>query len=145
MKISPVTPFLFRGPRPETYEDVNQLVRSGITTTVNLQSQEDNNKVTMGFIFYEIRNYDLENIAIFPPKASSVNLAIQIFLGAEISFAAAVINNEKVFIHCRQGVDRTGFVIAKYRMSQGWTKEEAVKEMKAMGLHFWFYWWVWFL
>ena len=51
-------------------------------------------------------------------------------------FLALVQKNrgKKVFVHCRLGDDRTGLMIATYRMAeQGWTAEEALKEMKAFG------------
>lgn len=41
---------------------------------------------------------------------------------------------KKVFVHCRLGDDRTGIAVASYRMAeQGWTAQEAMKEMKAFG------------
>jgi len=41
---------------------------------------------------------------------------------------------KKVFVHCRLGDDRAGMTIAAYRMAeQGWTSEEAMKEMEAYG------------
>jgi tyrosine-protein phosphatase SIW14 len=41
---------------------------------------------------------------------------------------------KKVFVHCRLGDDRSGMMIAAYRMAvQGWTAEEALNEMKAFG------------
>jgi protein tyrosine phosphatase (PTP) superfamily phosphohydrolase (DUF442 family) len=41
---------------------------------------------------------------------------------------------KKVFVHCRLGDDRTGMMVAAYRMAaQGWTAEEAMKEMKSFG------------
>jgi hypothetical protein len=41
---------------------------------------------------------------------------------------------KKVFVHCRQGDDRTGMEIAAYRMvEQGWTAEEARREMESFG------------
>jgi protein tyrosine/serine phosphatase len=34
------------------------------------------------------------------------------------------------FIHCQHGADRTGTMVAVYRVRvQGWTKEDAIKEM----------------
>jgi tyrosine-protein phosphatase SIW14 len=37
-----------------------------------------------------------------------------------------------VYVHCKAGRNRTGFVVATYRMVyQGWTPEEAVREMRA--------------
>jgi tyrosine-protein phosphatase SIW14 len=42
--------------------------------------------------------------------------------------------DKKVFVHCRLGDDRTGMMIAAYRMAdQGWTAEEAMREMQAFG------------
>jgi len=42
--------------------------------------------------------------------------------------------NKKVFVHCRYGDDRTGMMIAAYRMAiDGWTPEEARKEMNKFG------------
>jgi protein tyrosine/serine phosphatase len=39
-------------------------------------------------------------------------------------------NAGPILVHCKHGADRTGTMIAIYRMAlQGWTKEEAIKEM----------------
>jgi protein tyrosine phosphatase (PTP) superfamily phosphohydrolase (DUF442 family) len=41
---------------------------------------------------------------------------------------------KKIFVHCRLGDDRTGMAVAAYRMSEeGWSAEEAMREMKAFG------------
>lgn len=52
-----------------------------------------------------------------------------------------VINNKKyhpVFIHCFHGADRTGTLCAIYRIVfQKWDKEQAIKEMKKYGFHWW--------
>jgi len=43
----------------------------------------------------------------------------------------------KVFVHCRLGDDRAGMMIAAYRMAeQGWTAEQAMKEMELYGFSF---------
>ena len=42
--------------------------------------------------------------------------------------------DRKIFVHCRLGDDRTGMMIAAFRMSrQGWTAEQAMNEMYAFG------------
>ena len=48
-----------------------------------------------------------------------------------------------VYIHCLHGVDRTGFVIAAYRMlAQGWSLEKAYQECLDNGHHvFWYWYW----
>lgn len=43
---------------------------------------------------------------------------------------------KKIFVHCRYGDDRTGMMIAAYRMAiEGWTTEEARNEMEKFGFH----------
>ena len=44
--------------------------------------------------------------------------------------------DKKIFVHCRYGDDRTGMMIAAYRMAvDGWTPEEARREMDKFGFH----------
>jgi tyrosine-protein phosphatase SIW14 len=44
--------------------------------------------------------------------------------------------NHPVFVHCFHGVDRTGFLIATYRMLRmGWQVEEAYAEWQESGFH----------
>jgi protein tyrosine/serine phosphatase len=39
--------------------------------------------------------------------------------------------NQPVLVHCKNGVDRTGYMLAMYRIGeQGWTKEQALAEMR---------------
>ncbi len=49
--------------------------------------------------------------------------------------------NRPLLIHCRHGADRTGAIVALYRVVvQGWSKEEAVREMNEGGYHHSFLW-----
>ncbi len=42
-----------------------------------------------------------------------------------------------VFVHCKHGADRTGTAVATYRVvCQGWTKEDAIDEMRNGGFNF---------
>ena len=44
---------------------------------------------------------------------------------------------KKIFVHCRIGDDRTGMMIASFRMAeQGWSAEKAEKEMEKFGFSF---------
>ena len=44
--------------------------------------------------------------------------------------------NRPLMIHCRHGADRTGALVALYRVVvQGWTKDQAVREMNKGGYH----------
>jgi len=39
------------------------------------------------------------------------------------------------YIHCLHGEDRTGLLVGLYRLQQGWTKEQASREMLQHGYH----------
>ena len=39
------------------------------------------------------------------------------------------------YVHCEHGQDRTGLIVAVYRMHRGMSKEDAKKEMLADGFH----------
>jgi protein tyrosine/serine phosphatase len=42
-----------------------------------------------------------------------------------------------VFVHCKRGADRTGMVIAVYRISHdGWDNKKALSEAKSNGMSF---------
>jgi protein tyrosine/serine phosphatase len=41
-----------------------------------------------------------------------------------------------LFVHCAQGSDRTGMVVACYRIDNGWSNQEAIDEMQSFGFHY---------
>jgi uncharacterized protein (TIGR01244 family) len=46
-------------------------------------------------------------------------------------------SGEPVFVHCKKGMDRTGTVIACYRIGHDrWSNKQAMNEAKQLGLHF---------
>ena len=56
-----------------------------------------------------------------------------------VRFLQIVTNPKRkpVLVHCLHGADRTGTMVAFYRVAvQGWTKEEALKEMTEGGFNF---------
>ncbi|HEY9732951.1 MAG TPA: protein tyrosine phosphatase family protein [Drouetiella sp.] len=45
-------------------------------------------------------------------------------------------SRQPVFVHCKHGSDRTGMMIAFYRMTNdGWSVDQAYDEMKSAGFH----------
>ncbi len=41
-------------------------------------------------------------------------------------------SRQKIFIHCHHGADRTGVMVAAFRIAmQNWTPQQALAEMKA--------------
>jgi protein tyrosine/serine phosphatase len=60
---------------------------------------------------------------------------------AEVEQILSLVNapdNQPVFVHCKRGADRTGTIIALYRIRHdGWTSEQAKAEAKHYGMGFW--------
>jgi protein tyrosine/serine phosphatase len=118
-----VTTNLYRGAQP-TAAGMAQLKAMGIKTVINLRSfHSDKDEVTgtgLKSIRFEVKPWHAEQEDV-------------------IGFLKAVTdtNNLPVFVHCQRGADRTGMMCAMYRIVVcGWTKPEAIEEMKAGGYHF---------
>lgn len=72
----------------------------------------------------------------FPLNASKVTYEDLVKIVATIESL-----DGKVLVHCLHGSDRTGVVVASYRIYNGWNKEKAVQEFTqgGYGYHaFWF-------
>ncbi len=56
---------------------------------------------------------------------------------AQVAQVLALFNSpEPVFVHCKKGKDRTGTVVACYRIAHdGWKNEKALEEAKSHGIH----------
>ncbi len=57
----------------------------------------------------------------------------------QIEYFLSIVDDEAkrpVYIHCKHGADRTGVILAAYRIArEGWSAEEAYLEMKRCGFH----------
>lgn len=52
-----------------------------------------------------------------------------------ILLIVAAPQNGRVFVHCRDGVDRTGMIVALHRVSQeGWSSRDALAEAEHLGM-----------
>jgi hypothetical protein len=115
-----VTPMLYRGGQP-TPAGFRRLARMGIQIVVDTgRSKRDKRQIQR----LGMRYVSLPWFCPFPKDAVFVR------------FMKLVRENpdKKIFVHCRLGDDRTGMMIASYRMGvQGWTAEEAMKEMQYFG------------
>ena len=122
-----VEPCILRGsqPLPEGYETLRKM---GIRTVVNLRMThgEKTEVEAAGMRSVEIPMDTMKNI-----DPAAVRKVLSVLTDPE---------NLPVFVHCAQGKDRTGVVVAVYRMEvDGWSEAEAEAEMEAFGFHeIWF-------
>jgi len=111
---------LYRSAQP-TAEGMKNLREFGIKTIVSFRSfHSDRDEIGTTDVGYE-------HFPMHPwyPKTEAV-----------VRFLQIVTNPERtpVLIYCQHGADRTGTASALYRIViQGWTKEEAIEEMKEGG------------
>ena len=121
-----VTPTLYRGGQP-TKEGFANLAKLGINIVVDLRgSRASERQVVTGL--------GMRYVALpwrcFSPHDEHFARFLTLFRDNP---------GKKLFVHCRVGDDRTGMDIAAYRMAeQGWTAEEAKREMEAYGVN-WFH------
>jgi protein tyrosine phosphatase (PTP) superfamily phosphohydrolase (DUF442 family) len=111
---------LYRGAQP-TAEGLAALRKMGIKTVINLQvMHSDPAKTSDGPL----------TIVNIPVEAWSLGYA-------DIAQFLHIVSDKKstpVFVHCQHGADRTGTMCAAYRIViQGWTKDEAIREMTRGG------------
>lgn len=119
---------LFRGAQPNISE-MAELKNIGITTIVDLRSesshtreQERRRAEALGMHFVSIPVGGFSN-------PSSAQLAQFFTLVRQTP-------QEKIFVHCRYGHDRTGVFIAAYRIAfEHWTPNQALAEMNAFGFN----------
>jgi protein tyrosine phosphatase (PTP) superfamily phosphohydrolase (DUF442 family) len=114
---------LYRSAQP-TAEGMRNLKKMGVQTIVSLRSfHTDRDEIGNTGLAYE-HIY----MKAWHPEEEEIVRFLQIVTRPERS---------PVLVHCQHGADRTGTMCAVYRIAiQGWTKEEAVKEMIEGGFGF---------
>ena len=113
---------LCRGAQP-TAEGFSQLQQLGIKTVVNLrQFHSDRWKMKgLNFKYIHIR------CKAWRPEEEDVVKFLRIVTDPAM---------QPVFVHCQHGADRTGMMVAAYRIAiQGWTPDNALVELPRFGFH----------
>lgn len=106
---------LYRSAQP-TAEGMREAERLGIRTVVSLRSGQRDAPLALG------TDLLLRHV---PMRAWNPHLP-----GAVAALSAIAVSPGPVLVHCWHGADRTGMVVALYRMvEQGWTREAAIREM----------------
>lgn len=126
MKLERVDRSVWRGSTPRMTADFYALKNLGIELVIDLQS-------ILSF------KSQWRQIACAERDMSTLWLRCGILLPPsehKVQTVFSIMDHKKVFIHCRNGVDRTGLVIAQYRMAKcGWSRGEAFHELKEKGFH----------
>jgi len=118
---------VYRGAQP-TADGFKYLAKIGVKTVIDLReadqrSQAEERTVTAAGMKYV--NVPMTGLA--PPTEAEISRALGILEGG----------SGPVFVHCKRGADRTGVVIATYRIDHdGWDSERALREAKARGMSF---------
>ena len=117
---------LYRGAQPRA-GGLRRLKSLGVRTILNLRGGDAETRAEgdearqLGLRYYNVALPDLS-----APSDKNVEQALAIINQAE---------NQPVFVHCHHGEDRTGTIIACYRISHdGWTATDARKEAETFGM-----------
>ena len=123
---------LYRGAQP-TEEGIKRLAKMGVKTIINLRGDEEkakNEELWAKNNGIKFINVNLSNW--FKPKTEDIESIIK-----DINATG----NQPVFVHCQRGADRTGTVIAIYRITHdNWTAKQAIDEAKKFNFGWWQFW-----
>jgi tyrosine-protein phosphatase SIW14 len=115
---------LYRGAQPDK-EEFAKLAKMGIKTVVNLRLEKDPKEK----LIVEAAGMKYVSVPMANFGAPSEEQLARVMAVLDDPTAAPV------FVHCRRGADRTGTVIAAYRISHDhWTNEKALDEARSYGM-----------
>jgi protein tyrosine/serine phosphatase len=114
---------LYRGAQP-TARGMAELKAMGIKTVLNLRTLHSDRDEIVGIDLKQSR------LHMKPWRVEEEDVVRFLKLAADT-------NNLPLFVHCQRGADRTGMLCAMYRITIcGWTREEALREMREGGFNF---------
>jgi uncharacterized protein (TIGR01244 family) len=120
---------LFRGAQPGK-AGLQKLAQLGIKTVINLRDDDERARAeereakALGLQYF---NVPLSRQ--FRPRDELVERVMSLINAPQ---------NQPVFVHCKRGADRTGTIVAIYRIDHdGWNGDEAAKEAGRYGMGFW--------
>jgi len=120
---SRVSDRLWRGSQPDTKDpDVfRKLAAAGVKTVINLRHDHDDYPALKGTNLH----YLWVPMRAFQPREDEVVMVL-----AGLRRALADPSLWPVYVHCAEGKDRTGYVIASYRIiEEQWDADSAIQEM----------------
>lgn len=126
-----LTPHFYRGAQPRV-DAYPSLLRYGIDTVVRLSTGEEFIEGERGHVEgLGMRFVSLPWRAADTPTTGQVAAFLDLFREEPA---------RTIFVHCREGVDRTGVMVAIYRIAvDHFTTEQAIAEMKAFHYRYLFH------
>jgi tyrosine-protein phosphatase SIW14 len=124
-----VNEHIFRGAQP-TGQGWDNLAKLGVKVVIDLRRDNEDGNHSLGAEAKAVQAAGMRYVSV-PMKGLVAPSE------ADISKVLALLNGpDPVFVHCKLGKDRTGTVIACYRISHDrWQNKKALEEAKAVGLH----------
>lgn len=119
-----VNDHIYRGGQPSN-EAWQGLAKLGVTTVIDLrrESEHQTGAEARAVQAAGMRYVNVPMNGIVAPTDEQIVKVLKMF------------ESGPVFVHCRRGADRTGTVVACYRMRHdGWDNEKAFKEAKSLGM-----------
>jgi protein tyrosine/serine phosphatase len=122
-----VNAHVYRGGQPTT-QGFEQLKKLGIKTVIDLREPGEHSQAGEEKILTAL---GMSYVSI-PMKGMSAPSDEQI---SSVMKVLAEPTKGSVFVHCRRGADRTGTILAVYRvLHDGWTNRKALEEANANGM-----------
>ncbi len=116
-----VSPMIYRSAQP--LDGAQQAIDTlGIKSVISLRQSKDDSELLPNVkrIHAPIESWDVDHLEVMRALRALLDPA-----------------NQPVLLHCRHGADRTGTVIAAYRMLvEDWTPEAAIDEMREGGFNY---------
>ena len=119
---------VYRGGQP-TNEGLKYLSSIGVKTVLDLRGTDERSATEEGVATSLGMQYiNVPMSGLIPPTAAQISKVLSLL---EDNTTGAV------FVHCKRGADRTGTVIAAYRIERyGWDNASALKEADSDGMSF---------
>lgn len=118
---------LFRGGQPSR-KGLESLRSGGIKTVINLR--EETPSIEAEELICRTIGIDFISIPLRPFAVPDTDHLLAFLNVTE------TIDKQPCFVHCLHGMDRTGLMVALYRLRvEDWTYDEAYREMLSHGFH----------
>jgi protein tyrosine phosphatase (PTP) superfamily phosphohydrolase (DUF442 family) len=120
-----VDPHVYRGAQPSE-DGFQYLAKLGVKTVIDLREADQRSKAEETAVTAAgMRYVNVPMTGLAAPTDAEIGRILGILEG----------DGGTVFVHCKRGADRTGVVIASYRIDRdGWNNADALSEAKARGM-----------